>query len=141
MDRAEAFAELAQVTARLGELKGEISGILDREKELYTVLELPHPNEKERPIPRKRITKERTFEIRHTIISTMRDFAQKMGSNGLVWMPMSVIVTHANQVIPDAEESEIEGQLRFLAKSESSPIKHNGQRGYGSSYTYTGTLQ
>lgn len=135
MDRAEAFAELAQVTNHLEELKGELITVLDREKELYTFLKLPHPNELERPATRKRITKEKVIGIRHAITSVMRE----MGSKGLTWLPMNLIVKRANQEIPDAEESEIEGQVRFLAKSESSPIQHNEQRGNGSAYSYTGT--
>lgn len=135
MNKAEAFAELAQVTVKVEELQTALIAAMDREKELYAFLKLPHPSDHERPPPRKRITKERAIGIRRSILSAM----QEMCSKGLTWLPMQLIVKRANQDIPEALESEIETQVRFLASSPSAPVEHNGQRGNGSCYTYTGT--
>ena len=136
MERAEAFAALAQVTQEVEDLKGKLMVALGREKELYAFLKIPHPSDEkpERP-QRKRITKETAIEIRRSVISVMREMCGK----GLTWLPLQLIVKRTNQEIPNALESEIETQVRWLAASESAPIQHNGQRGPGSCYTYTGT--
>jgi hypothetical protein len=135
MNKAEAFAELSQVTQEIEKLTTAIHKAMNREKELYAFLQLPHPEDKIRPEPRKRITKEKAIEIRRKVVSTMRDLCGK----GLTWLPMQLIVARVNQEMPDAEVSEIETQVRFLAKSESAPVEHNEQRGNGSCYTYVGT--
>jgi hypothetical protein len=134
MDRATAFAELAQVTQELTELKSKIVVVLEREKELYAFLNLPHPDDKPEKPARKRITKEQAIEIRRKIIPVMHSLCGK----GLTWLPMQLIVKRVNQELPNALESEIETQIRFLAQSESAPVQHNGQRGNGSAYTYAG---
>lgn len=135
MERAEAFAALAEVTQEIGELQSKIAVALEREKELYAFLKLPHPNDKPERPARKRITKEQAIVIRRKVISVMREMCGK----GLTWLPMQLIVKRTNQEIPNALEAEIETQIRFLAQSESAPVEHNGQRGNGSCYTYTGT--
>jgi len=135
MERAEAFAGLAQVTQEVEELKTKLAVALEREKELYAFLNLPHPNDKPEKPTRKRITKEKAIEIRRKTIAVMRDLCGK----GLTWLPMQLIVKRVNQELPNALESEIETQVRFLAQSESAPVEHNQQRGNGSAYTYTGT--
>jgi hypothetical protein len=135
MNRAEAFKELSLVTVQVEELQASLVTAMNREKELYAFLKLPHPTEKERRPQRKRITKEKAIDIRRTVVSVMRDLCGR----GLTWLPMQLIVKRANQEMPNAEETEIETQLRYLAKSESAPVEHNGQKGNGSSYTYTGT--
>lgn len=135
MNKAEAFKELAVVTQQVEELSASLTAAINREKELYAFLRLPHPSEYEKPPRRKRITKEKTIEIRRMVMSVMRELCGK----GLTWLPMQLIVKRVNQELLGALESEIETQVRFLAQSDSAPIEHNGQRGNGSGYTYTGT--
>lgn len=135
MDRAEAFQQLAVVTQEIESLKQKLAGALATEKELYAFLKLPHPEEKPTRPARKRITKEKAIEIRRMVVNVMRDMCGK----GLTWLPMQLIVKRANQELPAALEAEIETQVRFLASSPSAPVEHNGQRGNGSCYTYTGT--
>jgi hypothetical protein len=135
MNRAEAFKELSLVTVQVEELQTSLVAAMNREKELYAFLKLPHPTEKEKRPQRKRITKEKAIDIRRTVVGVMRELCGK----GLTWLPMQLIVKRANQEMPNAEETEIETQVRFLAQSQSAPIEHNGQRGNGSCYTYTGT--
>ena len=133
MIKAEAFEELSKVVREIEKLSTSLTVATNREKELYTFLKLPHPSEHEGPAPRKRITKEKVIEIRRMVINVMRDLCGK----GLTWLPMQLIVKQVNQELPDALESEIGIQVRFLAQSDSAPIEHNGQRGNGSGYTYT----
>ena len=136
MDRAEAFTKLGQLTQEIGQIKTKLTALMLEEKELYDFLNLPHPNDKpEKPV-RKRITKEQALDIRRVIMSVMREVCGK----GLKWLPMQLIVAKVNQELPAAEESEIETQIRVLAKNESAPVQHNGERGNGSTYTYTGSI-
>jgi hypothetical protein len=135
MNKAEAFTKLGEITQEKQELTEKLTAVLAQEKELYAFLQLPHPSDHEKPPRRKRITKEKTIEIRRMVVNVMRDLAGK----GLTWLPMQLIVKRVNQEMPNAEETEIETQLRYLAKSESAPVEHNQQRGNGSAYTYTGT--
>ena len=136
MERSEAFAELATVTQEVEKLQDSLIAAMNRERELYSFLKLPHPSDKpERPTPRKRITKEKALDIRRAVVCVMRD----LNGKGLTWLPMQLIVKRVNQELPGALENEIEAQIRVLAQNESAPVEHNGQRGNGSSYTYTGT--
>jgi hypothetical protein len=135
MDRAEAFTKLGQVTEQKQKLETELAGILAQEKELYEFLKIPQPGT-EKPARRTRITKEKALDVRRKIVSVMKELCI---SKGLTWVPMQLVVSMVEQEMPNADSGEIERQLRTLATSQSAPVEHNGQRGNGSAYTFTGT--
>lgn len=134
MDRAEAFTKLGQITTEKQKLSERLIVVLKQEAELYVALKLPNPSDT-KPT-RKRLTKKKILNIRRVIMCVMRDFK----SRGLTWLSLGIIVRAVKEELPDALGNEIETQVRVLATSESVPIKHNGQRGHGSSYSYTGSV-
>lgn len=133
MDRAEAFKQLGAITEQRQQLEGQLGTILAKEAELYNFLKIPQPGI-EKP-KRHRISKEKTLDIRRKVMSVMRD----LSGHGINPAPLQLIIAKTNQEMPAAEEDEIERQVRALAAMDSAPVKHNGSRGNGSAYEYTGS--
>lgn len=133
MNRSEAFTQLGIITQEKQKLEEKLQTTLKREAELYDFLKIPQPGQTEKT-KRHRITKEKATDIRRKIIAVMKELKGK----GMSWLPLQLIVAKTNQELPAADTHEIEGQIRTLADMDGAPIKHNGMRGNGSAYSYTG---
>jgi hypothetical protein len=133
MSRPEIFRKLADVGAEIEKKKQQLVVLVAKEKGLYASLQMTHPDDLKKP-RKPRITKEKTLEIRRCVLACMKEFHKQ----NFTWAPLGLIVQRVNQELPNAEDSQVEAQVRWLAQHESSPIIHNGQRGNGSAYSYTG---
>ena len=126
MDRSQALVELGQLTLTLNKLKA-------REQELCDILGIQNPS-KEKPA---RMSEQEVFEVRAGILDAMTSLHDK----GIKWIPLQIIAHAAASHLPGIESGEIEKQIRAMAKSEDSPISHNGSRGRASAYSCRETEQ